>query len=501
MKLVGFLNAAADPDAPALVAPTGIWSHAELAATIADRVHALAERGVARGQRLLVLHDHDEEAIFALAAASALGLQLIMPYSLHAAAPGEWTAMLRAARPDHVLDLRAAAAGIALPSVIRRADLLAQGRAPHREALVIEAPDPIEDFLVLFSSGTTGAPKAICISEALVCRRVASVSARLGFDAAARIFMTGLLNNTTGVIFAFGAFAHGATLFLPQTRDVARWPEQVAAQRLTHMMLRPAALRRFLSGADSHDLTSLRTMAYGAAAMPRPLLEAARRRMPCDWVQGYGLSETFGPFCWLDEADHRAGRHLGEAHVVGRPDDTLEVRIDAPPGEAGEVLVRGPALMRGYLDAAAGRPVAPAPWFRTGDHGLFDSDGLLVLKGRASGTLLTGDGHRIYPEEVEGALVEVAGVTESLLLALPDRDDPADVPVGCIHGPIAGEDAGTIGVRVADALAGTLAREKWPAFLFASHAPFPRNANDKIDRGAVAHALRAAPLIALVGEG
>jgi acyl-CoA synthetase (AMP-forming)/AMP-acid ligase II len=498
MKLLSLLVDGANP---AMVTQTRTYSSAEVRAAVADRVHALHCEGVTRGQRLLVLHDHDEEAIFLIAAASAIGIQLVMPYSLHETTAREWAAMVSAARPDYIVDLRAPVGysgeiKALAPSVITRKDLVRHAPAPHHELLIVEAPDPIADFLMLFTSGTTGKPKAIFISEALMYQRILSVSARLGFGYEARVFMTGLLNNTTGIIFSFGAFAFGATLFLPHGRNIGKWPRQVSAQRLTHMMLRPAALRSFLTAAHGIDLTSLRVVAYGAAAMPRPLLEAARARMPCDWIQGYGLSETFGPFCWMTEEDHRAGLYRSYVHCVGRPDDTVELRIDSSAaGEIGEVLLRN-SLMRSSLDPVTGHSVDGGDWFRTGDMGLFTPEGILVLKGRACHTLLSVNGHRIFPEEVEGALSEVAGVTEALLLALPTDVNLGSPPVGCVHGPLAFEKAEVIKSRVAEALAGNLALEKWPSYIFASREPFPRNDNDKIDRRAVSQRLADRELIA-----
>jgi acyl-CoA synthetase (AMP-forming)/AMP-acid ligase II len=503
MKLLSLLVDGANP---AMVTDTRTYSSAEVRAAVADRVHALHCEGVTRGQRLLVLHDHDAEAIFLLAAASASGLRLVMPYSLSETTAREWVAMVSAAHPDHIVDLRAAVGDSvelkALASnVITREDLTRHAPAPHHELLIVEAPDPIAEFLMLFTSGTTGKPKAIVVSEALVCQRILSVSARLGFDCEARVFMTGLLNNTTGIIFSFGGFAFGATLFLPHGRDIGTWPGQVSAQRLTHMMMRPAALRSFLTAAHNTDLTSLRVVAYGAAAMPRPLLEAARARMPCDWIQGYGLSETFGPFCWMTEEDHRAGLHRSYVHCVGRPDDTVQLRIDAASaGQIGEVLLRRNSLMSSSLDPVTGRSVDVGAWFRTGDLGLFTPEGILVLKGRSCHTLLSVNGHRIFPEEVEGALSEVAGVTEALLLALPTDVNLGSPPVGCVHGPVAFEKAEVIKSRVATALAVNLAREKWPSYIFASREPFPRNDNDKIDRRAVSERLADRQLIALLSD-
>jgi acyl-coenzyme A synthetase/AMP-(fatty) acid ligase len=128
--------------------------------------------------------------------------------------------------------------------------------------------------------------------------------------------------------------------------------------------------------------------------------------------------------------------------------------------------------------------------------GQFTPEGILVLKGRAGHTLLSVNGHRIFPEEVEGALSEVAGVTEALLLALPTDVNLGSPPVGCVHGPLAFEKTEVIKARVAKALAVNLAREKWPAYIFASREPFPRNDNDKIDRRAVSQRLADRQLIA-----
>ena len=208
--------------------------------------------------------------------------------------------------------------------------------------------------------------------------------------------------------------------------------------------------------------------------------------MPCDWVQGYGLSETFGPFCWMTEDDHRAGAYRHHVHCVGRPDETVEIRIDATAaGEIGEVLLRGNSLMRGYVDQATGQPADVEDWFRTGDMGLFTPEGILVLKGKASGTLLSANGHRIFPEEVEAALAEVAGVTEALLLALPADVDLGSPPVGCIHGPLAFEEADVIKSKVAEALVGTLAQEKWPRILLRQPRTLPaqRQRQDQQARG------------------
>ncbi|MFZ3572557.1 class I adenylate-forming enzyme family protein [Streptomyces sp. BH097] len=493
----------------------GTYTRRQLLTAAGRLTERLRGHGLGPGDRVLALLDHDARGVVFLAAASALGLRVLMPYNLSAAALPEWRSIAADAHPDAVVHLRAGADHHRLAEVRALAasavfldprdgldepgrDLDEQDARP----LPVEHPEPVAHFLTLFTSGSTGAPKAVSVSEALVCRRVRSVSGRLGFDADARVFMSGLLNNTTGVIFSFGALLHDARLVLPSGRDPGAWPAEVARHRATHIMLRPRALRRFVESARAGetDLTCLRTVAYGAAALPRPLLEQARLLMPCDWVQGYGLSETYGPFCWLDESAHRSPGRLRHSYCVGRPDDTVELRVEPLPGhppEVGEILLRGDAVMEGYLDVASGRIRAPGAWLRTGDLGAWSPEGDLLLKGRINGTVMSADGHRIYPAEVEGVLSTLDGVRDVVLLGLTGSDTPAERPVACVSGPLAARTPGALRAAVRAALGGVLSREKWPDLLYATTVPFPRGSNDKVLRAEVARQIEHAALIQL----
>jgi len=510
MKLISMLSHPGLPAAssgPRVVGGERTYTRAEALAAVAHMADSLREQGLRPGHRVLALVDHDERGLFFLAAASAIGLRLLMPYNLQAAALPEWLNLVASARPDFVVDAkRDGACGQALRQAGARVagfEFLDESLAalPDRRPVTIDAPDPVENFLVLFTSGTTGRPKAISLSESLVCRRIASVTRWLDFRADARIFMSGLLNNTTGVIFSFGALLHDATLVFPTSRNVEDWPAQVARSRATHLMLRPVALKRFVAALEVApvDLGALRTIAYGAAAMPRALLERARALMPCNWVQGYGLSETFGPFCWLDEAGHRDGLHRRHVYCVGRPDETLEVAID-PAGAidgVGEVLLRGSAVMEGYCDVHTGVVSPPGEWLRTGDLGQITPQGELVLKGRIDNTVMSENGHRIYPEEVEAALSGIPGVADAVLLGIAGQGHAALVtrPVACISGELAASEPGHIRDVVASALSKSLSREKWPGWIFASVAPFPKSGNDKVMKAEVARLVDAGGLI------
>lgn len=513
MKLISMLlHPGCGDDSRGVVQDNGrTYTRAQLVSAVGWMIDRLAEHGLKPGHRVMALLDHDLRGLLFLAAASASGLRVLMPYNLSSAAVPEWLNIAATARPDFTVSLRQDGGQAQAVAALRRQGLHVAELPFVDEALAEAAPpclvqmralDPIAQFLVLFTSGTTGAPKAISLSEAVVCERVRSVSQKLRFEPESRIFMSGLLNNTTGFIFSFGALLHDAVLVFPADREIATWPAQVAAARATHIMLRPVALKRFVAAAraTASDLSSLRVVAYGAAAMPRAVLQAGRELMPCDWFQGYGLSETFGPFCWLDEAAHRDAGQADQLYRVGRPDDTVELSLRPLPGHGqgvGEVLVRSAAVMEGYLDVRTGALTPPGPWLHTGDLGAFSPNGELLLKGRIDNTVMSENGHRVYPEEVEAVLGRMDGVAEVVLLGLPGALTMDVRPVACFHGALACADPETICLRMRRALAEALSREKWPDWVYASRAPFPKSSNDKVLKAEVARRVLPKDLIPL----
>ncbi len=495
MKLASMLLQADAPGHPTEVIDRGRrLSRDEVRRETAQYVEYLRRHGVSSRDRILAIGTHDVRGLELLSALSVLGVLVMMPYNLSQAAAAEWVDIAGRARPDHIVLAEAE------PTVLRALrqtgihtiDLSsAPAEVPSPPPLdQLELADSVEDFLVLFTSGTTGTPKGICVSEALMCRRIQSVTGRLGFHAEARVFMSGLINNTTGVILSFGALLHSARLIYPDGRNVAGWPQQVAGHRASHIMLRPVAMAEFVDAAEAGgvDLSSLQCVAYGAAAMPRDLLERARQLIPCDFVQGYGLSETYGPFCWLDEQAHAERRQDRGSYCVGRPDETVQLRLQPLAGHeapSGELQIRSDAIMRGYFDPVSGRIDPPPPWFPTGDIARWNPDGDLLLKGRIHASILSRNGHRIYPEEVEAVLARIPQVREVVVVGLQHDPQDAERPVACLAGPIASYDTDTARAVLLDALRAELSPEKWPEAFLLSSTPLPKSVNDKIRRNAV----------------
>jgi acyl-CoA synthetase (AMP-forming)/AMP-acid ligase II len=185
---------------------------------------------------------------------------------------------------------------------------------------------------------------------------------------------------------------------------------------------------------ERHDLSSLRLVNSGAAPLSAELAEAAAARVGCPVVQGYGMTES-SPVTHVTPADparHRPGS-------IGPPVPNTECRIVAVgtgaelgPGEDGEVCVRGPQVMRGYLDdpEATARTIDPDGWLRTGDVGRADEDGYVVLVDRVK-ELIKYKGYQVAPAELEALLVEHPAVTEAAVIGRPD-EEAGEVPMAFV---------------------------------------------------------------------
>ncbi|MHC5674435.1 class I adenylate-forming enzyme family protein [Nostoc sp.] len=496
MKILSFLHC---PDEsswkkPAFVTPQQIYTYQDVRDRVAAMVNFLHAKALMPGQRVLMISDHDEYAVFFFLAASALGIQVLIPYNLKEAALPEWLNIIDTAQLDHIIYLKKTAAaidklrasGVNLVE-IDRTQIEIQDMAVSD--IAIATPNPVEKFLVLFTSGTTGNPKAISLQEKLIALRVLKVSAALKFHSDAHIMMSGLMNNTTGIIFSLGALAHKATLFFPDSPDVADCGPQIQISRITHIMLRPVFMQHFLEDSRTieADLSSLQVVAYGAAPLPVKILLEGRRLMPIEWIQGYGLSETFGPFCWLTDEDHKAERYLHSVHCVGRPDDTVEVSVfdadgnELPSGEIGEIAVRGLGIMSGYCNFQENTIQSVGEWFFTGDLGTFSSDGYLTIKGREAETILTPNGHKIYPSEVENLLYRIPGIEEAVLVGWSSSETAVKHPVACIYYSGNGRNNyADMANALSESFRKALSPEKWPNFLYISPSALPKNQNGKI---------------------
>jgi fatty-acyl-CoA synthase len=299
-----------------------------------------------------------------------------------------------------------------------------------RDALATAA-DPDAAALMLFTSGTTGEPKAALLRHrhltAYVLDTVEFMSA--GEDEAALVSVPPY--HVAGVSAALtSVFAGRRIVYLPGFSP-GGWVATVRDEKVTHAMVVPTMLARVLTELEQQDerLPSLCHLAYGGGRMPRPVIERALTVLPhVEFVQAYGLTETSSTIAVLGPDEHRAAMASSDSSVrrrlgsVGRPIPSLQVEIrdetgrPLGPNEPGEVLVRGAQVAGEYVDSGG---VAEDGWFATRDAGYVDDDGYLYLMGRLDDVIVRG-AENISPGEVEDVLVAHPAVAEAAVVGLPD---------------------------------------------------------------------------------
>jgi len=292
-------------------------------------------------------------------------------------------------------------------------------------------PAPEDIAALLFTSGTTGAPKAAVLRHrqlaAYIIGTVEFLSAEPG-DAALISVPPYHIAGISGILSSVYA---GRRIVQLDAFEARAWVRLVSEESVTHAMVVPTMLSRILDVllADGERLPSLRHLSYGGGRMPSKTIETALRLLPhVDFVNAYGLTETSSTIAVLDPDDHRRFA-AGDAascrrlNSVGRPLPSVQIEIRWPggnavgPGVSGEVFVRGEQVAGEYLDG--GR--LTDGWFATRDAGYLDADGYLFLDGRLDDIIVRG-GENLSPGEIEDVLVEHPAVCEAAVVGLPDPE-------------------------------------------------------------------------------
>ena len=289
-------------------------------------------------------------------------------------------------------------------------------------------PDPGDDVLMLYTSGTTGRPKGVCLTNGnyQAFLRMRTQVAGLDYRCGETVLVVLPLYHVAGVNFSLSAFAGAGRVILARAFEPGSLLRLIQRERVNHLFLAPSMVEALLQhpDADASDFSSLKTLAYGAAPMAEPVLARAQQAIGCDLVQFYGMTESTGAGTYLAPGDHAKGAKL---RSCGKPWPGVEVRVvdrrgrPLAAGEVGEIAMRGNHLMKEYWrqqDATA--QAIPDGWLRTGDAGYFDDDGYLYVHDRIKDLIITG-GENVYPAEVENALAGCPGVREVAVIGVPSE--------------------------------------------------------------------------------
>ena len=291
--------------------------------------------------------------------------------------------------------------------------------------------DPEAPAVLLFTSGTTGEPKAAVLRHRhLASYLITSLEFGSAGDDEATVVSVPPYHIAAVASVLSTTYTGRRVVQLPSF-DPDAWVQAVRGEAATHAMVVPTMLNRILDviDRDGGGLPSLRSLAYGGGPMPRPVVERAMALLDgIDLVNAYGLTETSSTIAVLGPDDHRAAFASADPMVrarlgsVGRPLPGVEVSIrdadgtELPAGEVGEIWVRGDQVSGEYV----GRSGTDADgWFNTRDAGRLDDEGYLFVHGRLDDVIVRG-GENLSPGEIEEVLLDHPAVAAAAVVGIPD---------------------------------------------------------------------------------
>jgi acyl-CoA synthetase (AMP-forming)/AMP-acid ligase II len=363
--------------------------------------------------------------------------------------PGDRVALMSSNRPEFVIALRAiwrlGASAVLLSPAWKRAEVenaLALTTASHAvgdhpvlaelmpmlsldDAITpglptFESPLPESDALFVFSSGTTGMPKAVRHTHGSFAAAVRHWRDALHLSSADRMQIMTPPSHILGLLNIVMALETGAWIRLHRRFDIDLMLRHIETDRITiEMAVAPIALALAAHPKlESYDLSSLRYIMWCATPVTPSVAEAVTERTGVKWMTAYGTSELVVIAC-----NELEGARLD---TVGRPVPEVRLRIvsledDEPlsPGAVGEIQVRSDSVMAGYLPDSSTAEAFSEDWYRTGDVGYLDVDGWLRITDRAK-EMIKVRGFQVAPAEIEAVLHGHAAVEDCAVFGVPD---------------------------------------------------------------------------------
>jgi len=395
-----------------------------------------------------LLSSNSLEYVLLYYAASRAGIVLTpLNYRL---APSEWRYILNDARPRLLLVAEPYLAAIdelrrELDSVKWFLSLSAARRSGWdnyhawlKEAPATAAPDRSDwygseaDALQLYTSATTGHPKGAILTHAGLAANLAQVGQAVQVSPGERSLVVAPLFHAAAVPSTFTPVAQGGTLIVHEAFKPADVLRALSEERVGYAVLVPAMIQACLNAASDGQerrFESLRLIYYGASPIAEHTLREAIRMFGCGFVQSYGMTEATQALTFLLPSDHtRALTDRPELLLsAGRAASDTQMRIvdpadqPLPNGQPGEIIARGPQLMRGYWNQPGEtRQTLRGGWLHTGDVGSLDDEGYLYVRDRLKDMIVSG-GENIYPRAVEEVLLQHPAVADAAVIGVPDE--------------------------------------------------------------------------------
>lgn len=464
----------------------------ELHGAVAAKARELADLGVQRGDRIFILGWNSPEWVANFWACLRAGAVPVLANAWWSAA--EVANGLAALEPALVLaDARAADK---IPEGWRSGPWAID--TTHRPGSDAPATgegsrDEEETALIIFTSGTSGQPKAVVLSHRALLARLQMtlhITRKLPHqvDESARdvTLLTGPLFHVGSMQSLLRAVIVGDTLvLLPGRYDPADVLESIERHKVNRWNCVPTMVSRLLDHPDAarRDLSSLKSISIGGAPVHAELMQRIRAGLPSVSPRiptGYGLTENGG------QATAAAGSESIELlGSTGRPLPCVEVKFLSHPGlPDGEILLRSPTQMSGYYGMDES-PIDHEGWLHTGDLGRLDDKGNLWITGRCKDMIIRG-GENIAPAAIESALMKIPGVTEAAVIGVPHPDLGEEVmAIVVVEGDVTQQ-------QLQDELRGKVSSFAVPSRWRLQKEPLATNQVGKVDKAALSAEVRAA---------
>jgi long-chain acyl-CoA synthetase len=433
------------PDSMYLVAPETerTLTFAGLQRSSRQLVNHLAALSISPGERVALLM-HNGYQTCRLFIGAMYGGYCITPLNL----------LAQPSQLEYVLDHCDARIVFAAPDQVERLNSVLANIARKVKIIVcdvdaeefIDAPDTTEhlapageedDALMMYTSGTTGKPKGVVLTNRSVVSGGRFVSDAHRLTPSDRVMaVLPLYHINAQIVTAIAPLVHSGSLVLPHRFSISTFWEQVVRYGCTWINVVPTIITYLVNGPDPKeqglDIRRVRFCRSASAPLPPSQHRAFEQKFGIGVIETMGLTETAAP-CFTNPLDP-AKRKIGspgqafgnEAKIVDADGNTL------PPGETGEIMVRGPNIMKGYYKnpEETAKTLTPDGWLHTGDLGYMDEDGFVFVTGRIKELIIKG-GENIAPREIDEALLKHPAVLEAAAVGIPDENYGQEI-MACI---------------------------------------------------------------------
>ena len=440
------------PDRTAMVFEGKRFTYEELQERVNRLANALSDLGVGKGDRVATMQVNCNQIVETYFASARLDA-IFVPVNFRARGD-ELAYMINNAEPTILIvggryvDLVESIKNqIIPPNYIASLDDRVGGDWLFYEDLVDSSPPDEMHFpegeeddttILMFTAGTTGVPKGVMLTHQSFTSYLLPNVSPPDPELEERNLLSVPLYHIAGMQAVMAAIYGGRTLIIMRQFDPLQWMDLVQKEKANRAMLVPTMLKQLMDHDRFHDydLSSLEVITYGAASMPLEVIKRAIQEFPgARFINAFGQTETASTITMLPPEDHvldgspeEMERKLRHLTSIGKPLEDVEVRMvdedgkAVPVGQVGEIVARGPRIMKGYWKQEGDtESTIRGGWLYTGDLAYQDEDGYIYLAGRAKDFIKRG-GEMISPEEVEQVLMSHPGVEDAAVIGVADVD-------------------------------------------------------------------------------